>query len=90
MTQPRTWCPQSHYKKGINTSLTQIRHRNIGRLGIWEGSEVEKVYVLAVRRKTQEGIKRRPNMDQLGQQTMEIPNFKRKQSLLERTDRDDR
>ena len=43
MTQPRTWCPQSHYKKGINTSLTQIRHRNIGRLGIWEGSEVEKV-----------------------------------------------
>ena len=43
MIQPRTWCPQSHYKKEINTSLTQIRHRNIGRLRILEGSEVEKV-----------------------------------------------
>ena len=73
-------------KKRNNNSLTQI---DIGTLAGWgseKGLKVKKC-VLAERGKTQGDVKR-PNMNGLSQQMMEIPNFKRKQFLQWRMDRD--
>ena len=54
--------------------------------GSEKGLKVKKC-VLAERGKTQGDVKR-PNMNGLSQQMMEIPNFKRKQFLQWRMDRD--
>lgn len=83
---------QSHYQKketlNINNSLTQI---DIGTLAGWgsgKGLKVENC-VLAERGKTQGDVKRRPNMNGLSQQMMEIPNFKRRKQFLQwRMERD--
>ena len=73
-------------KKRNNNSLTQIDTGTLAGWGSGKGLKVKKC-VLAERGKTQGDVKR-PSMNGLSQQTMEIPNFKRKQFLQWRMDRD--
>ena len=80
-------------KKRKYLNINSLTQTEIGTLAGWGGGKGLKVKkcVLAERGKTEGGVKRRPNMNRLSQQSTETPNFtRRKQFLLGRTDRDEK